>query len=62
MDDWINNSTGLVAEINGKPECYVTSIEGNLKYQTISLPFSCISGVTTSLIARKKTHQTLIFF
>ena len=54
MDDWIDNSSGLVAEINGQPECYVTSIQGDFKYQNNHLPFSCISGVTTSLIARKQ--------
>ena len=54
MADWIKNSDGLVAEINGQPECYVTSIQGDFKYQENLLPFSCISGVTTSLIARKQ--------
>jgi predicted acetyltransferase len=54
MADFIKNSDGLVAEINGQPECYVTSIQGDFKYQENLLPFSCISGVTTSLIARKQ--------
>ena len=54
LEDWIKNSDGLVAEINGQPECYVTSIQGDFKYQENLLPFSCISGVTTSLIARKQ--------
>ena len=54
MDNWIDNSSGLVAELNGQPECYVTSIRGDFKYQNSHLPFSCISGVTTSLIARKQ--------
>ena len=54
LEDWIINSDGLVTEINGQPECYVTSIQGDFKYQENLLPFSCISGVTTSLIARKQ--------
>ena len=54
LQNWINNSRGLVAELNNRPECYVSSIHGNLKYQNTLLPFSCISGVTTSLIARKQ--------
>ena len=33
LDDWINDSEGLVVEINGQPECYVTSIPGDFKYQ-----------------------------
>lgn len=54
MDYWIKKSDGLVAELNGQPECYVTSIQGDFKYQNEFLPFSCISGVTTSLVARKQ--------
>jgi len=54
MDEWIKNSDGLVAELNKQPECYVTSVQGDFKYQENLLPFSCISGVTTSLIARKQ--------
>jgi len=32
----------------------VTSLQGNFKYQKNNIPFSCITGVTTSLVARKQ--------
>ncbi len=54
LDDWIKKSYGLVHEINGQAECLVTSLRGDFKFQDNLLSFSCISGVTTSLIARKK--------
>lgn len=54
LDNWIKKSSGLVAELNGQAECFVTSIQGDFKYQKKLLPFSCISGVTTSLVARKQ--------
>jgi len=54
LNDWVKNSNGLVAEINGQAECYVSSLLGNFKYQQNTLPFSAITAVTTSFIARKK--------
>lgn len=54
LDDWIKKSSALVSELNGQAECLVTSLKGDFKYQDNLLPFSCISGVTTSLVARKQ--------
>jgi len=54
LDDWVKNSNGLVAEVNGQAECYVSSLLGDFKYQQNTLPFSAITAVTTSFIARKQ--------
>lgn len=50
----IAKSRSIVGCINGDPECLAISSLGDYFYQQIKLPFSCITGVTTSLIARKQ--------
>lgn len=44
---------GWVAEVNGEAECLVLKSPGDLRYLDATLPFSCITGVTTSRVARK---------
>jgi hypothetical protein len=44
----------IVADIDGEAECLVTSIPGDMDYLGERLQFSCVSAVTTSLIARKR--------
>lgn len=45
---------GYVAEINGEPECMVTTTPGTMRYLNADLPFQAICGVTTGRIARKQ--------
>ena len=54
MDILIGNSRAIVSDINGSPECLVLSFSGDIDYLGEKLSFSCIGGVTTSLIARKQ--------
>lgn len=44
---------GWVAEVKGEAECLVLKSAGDLRYLEETLPFSCITGVTTSRVARK---------
>lgn len=44
----------LVADIDGEPECLVTTVPAVIQYQDNELPLSCITAVTTSRIARKQ--------
>ncbi|MFO7991686.1 MAG: hypothetical protein R6U61_05270 [Thermoplasmata archaeon] len=44
----------LVAEMNGDAECLVVDWKGDMRYLDEELPFSCVSSVTTSRIARKQ--------
>ncbi|MFH1007969.1 MAG: GNAT family N-acetyltransferase [Candidatus Latescibacterota bacterium] len=46
--------SSLVAEVGGETECLVTAAPGTIRYLDEELPFSCITGVTTSRVARKK--------
>ncbi|MGM0509969.1 MAG: hypothetical protein ACQESD_02440 [Thermoplasmatota archaeon] len=48
------SSRAMVAELKEQAECLVLNWEGNIKYLDEELPFSCISSVTTSRIARKQ--------
>ncbi|TYB30627.1 MAG: GNAT family N-acetyltransferase [Candidatus Mcinerneyibacterium aminivorans] len=45
---------GIVAEIDNQVESLVVSTEGDIKYLNENLGLSVVTGVTTSLIARKK--------
>lgn len=54
MDTLVEHSRTIVADINGQPECLVLSFLGDIDYLGERIPFSCIGGVTTSLIARKQ--------
>jgi len=47
-------SNAWVAELHGSAECIVHSMPGTLRYQQADLPFSGITGVSTSRIARKQ--------
>jgi predicted acetyltransferase len=54
MDHLIENSLTIVADVSRRPECLVTSWFGDMMYQREKIRFSCIAGVTTSLVARKQ--------
>ncbi|MGD0110282.1 MAG: GNAT family N-acetyltransferase [Armatimonadota bacterium] len=50
----IQAGRALVAEMNGEAECLVLSAPGTIRYLDEDLPFACVTGVTTSHIARKQ--------
>ncbi len=54
LDTLIEANPTIVADINGEPECLVVSSLGDMDYLGERLRFSCIAGVTTSLIARRQ--------
>lgn len=58
MDYHIAASRALVAEINGQAETLVLTTPGSMRYRQRDLPFSCVSAVTTSHVARKQGLAT----
>lgn len=54
FDRLIAVSRSHVVELNGEAECLVLTVPGRLRYLREELPISCVSGVTTSRIARKQ--------
>ncbi|MFQ6089338.1 MAG: GNAT family N-acetyltransferase [Candidatus Methanofastidiosia archaeon] len=58
MNHLVACGRALVADINGEAECLVTTAPGTIRYLGEELPFSSITGVTTSRIARKKGLAT----
>lgn len=53
-DVFVNAARARVAELNGAPECLVLSAPGEMQYAGHPLPLGCITGVTTSYVARKQ--------
>lgn len=45
---------GLVAVIDGSPECYVATGTGTIRHTTEELPLSIVAAVTTSNVARRQ--------
>jgi hypothetical protein len=54
MDIFVDSGPALVAELEGKAECLVCTAPGTLRHQHAELPFSSVTAVTTSRIARKR--------
>ncbi|MCP4633794.1 MAG: hypothetical protein GY855_12780 [candidate division Zixibacteria bacterium] len=54
MDIFIESANTIVADIEGEPECLALSSPGNIDYMGKKLVFYGITGVTTSLIARRQ--------
>lgn len=55
LDRFITGSGhGFVADLNGEAECLVLTAKGDLRYQRETLPLACVTGVTTSRLARKQ--------
>ncbi|HEX2998947.1 MAG TPA: GNAT family N-acetyltransferase, partial [Armatimonadota bacterium] len=54
VDLFIDNGRALVADVYGTAECLVLSTPGSIRYLSEDLSFSCITGVTTSRIARRQ--------
>lgn len=46
--------SAFVAEVGGEAECLVTTAPGTVRYLTEDVPFSCVTGVTTSRLVRKQ--------
>lgn len=51
---WTHGGSAFVAELNGEAECLVTSAPGDLRYQSETLPFACITSVATSRVGRRQ--------
>src|SRR5579862_3147650 len=51
---WIQAGRALVAEVGGGAECMVTTAPGSMRYLEHELPIGCVTGVTTSHVARKQ--------
>jgi hypothetical protein len=54
MSRYVEAGRALVAEIDGEAECLVCTAPGVIRYLDEDLPFSGVTGVTTSRIARKQ--------
>ena len=54
VDALVEAGSAMVAELAGEPECLVTRAPGEIRYLDRDLPFACLTGVTTSRIARKQ--------
>ncbi len=51
-------SRGLVALIDGEAECLVLTSPGTVRYLDQDLPWSCVSAVVTSRVARKQAFAS----
>jgi hypothetical protein len=56
MDLFIEAGRSWVAMIDGEAECLVNTAAGTVRYLDADLPMSCVTGVTTSRIARKQGY------
>jgi len=54
LDLLLSCSRALVADVSGGPECLVLTTPGTMRYLDEELFFTAVTGVTTSLIARKQ--------
>lgn len=54
MSRYVEAARAVVAEVDGEAECLVCTAPGEMRYGTEDLPFTGVTGVTTSRIARKQ--------
>jgi GNAT acetyltransferase-like protein len=54
MDAHVETGRAMVADLDGEAECLVLSVPGTIRYLDQELPFTGITGVTTSRVARKQ--------
>jgi len=54
MSRYVEAGRALVAELDGEAECLVCMASGVMRYGEEDLPFSGVTGVTTSRVARKQ--------
>ena len=50
---FIRSGSGLVAEVDGAPECLALSASGSMRYLDDEIPLSAVIAVTTSRVARR---------
>jgi hypothetical protein len=54
LDHFIGSGAAIVADVAGEAECMVCTAPGSVRYLDEDLPFSCVTAVTTSHVARKQ--------
>jgi len=54
MDIYVGSGRAMVAEVNGEAECLVLSALGTIRHLEDELPFTAVTGVNTSRVARKQ--------
>jgi hypothetical protein len=54
MSEFIEAGPTYVAELNGEAECLAAAMPGDIRYLHETLPFSAITAVTNSRVARKQ--------
>jgi len=52
--DFVESARSLVALWNGEAECLVNVHPGSLRYLEQEIPLACVTGVTTSRVARRQ--------
>jgi GNAT superfamily N-acetyltransferase len=58
LDVFLESGRTVVADLDGVAECMVNTDPGTLRYLDEELPICCVTGVTTSRIARKRGLAT----
>jgi hypothetical protein len=53
MDLYLGAGRALIADVGGEAECLALTCPGRIRFLADDLPFSCVTAVTTSRIARK---------
>lgn len=56
LDIFVEANHSSVADIKGEAECLVTTAPGTVRYLKEDLPFSCVTTVGTSRVARKQGY------
>ncbi len=54
VDIFVENTSTWIAEVNGEAECLATTAPGTVRYLDRELPFSAVTAVGTSRLARKQ--------
>jgi hypothetical protein len=54
MDLFVASGRALVADVRSEAECLALTASGFIRYLEMDLPFSCVTAVTTSRVARKQ--------
>jgi len=53
-DEFLKAGRSYVSDIDGVPECLVTTMPGTIKFQDEEISQCCVTGVSTSRVARKQ--------
>jgi len=54
QDAFATSARAFVSDLNGAPECLVTTMPGTVRYQDNDVSLCCVTGVCTSRLARKQ--------